>query len=412
MLNNLKNMLNYVRVMYNKSINSIITNPKYYAAASVFEILIAILLVFWINPYNVKEKYPILSVVFILILSLIQVLTYLFVNNKRILERSGAIINPTISDVILKIIITLVFIAILVASVYYIIKFITFYKHSGTILQWVINISFIITSISLVILLIRNLSSSKDKFTHENIYQNSTIFGLIKNLILFIPCKLIDVVEWFKYQSKITTPTMWLVLLLQFFIITLNFLIPYIFSKIINSDGVHILKSPIYIDNETEINTYKKIHEKYSKKYKYEYSLSSWFWINPQPPNTKKAYTKFTNILDYGGMPTIQINSKKNKLRVKIKNNVVFETSTILYQRWNNLTVNYDKGTMDIFINGELVSSTPSISPYLTMENIKVGEHHGIEGAMTNIVYYNRILSSVEISYIYKGMRLMDIPKL
>jgi hypothetical protein len=88
----------------------------------------------------------------------------------------------------------------------------------------------------------------------------------------------------------------------------------------------------------------------------------------------------------------------------------LYETKDIKYQKWNNIVVNYDAGTMDVFINGLLVSSTPEIAPYMTYENVIVGQENGIQGGICNVVYYKHILSAGKINTAYKLLRNKSTP--
>ena len=66
----------------------------------------------------------------------------------------------------------------------------------------------------------------------------------------------------------------------------------------------------------------------------------------------------------------------------------IYKTKNILYQKWNNMVIKYDRGTMDVFLNGELVGSRPSIAPYMTYETIQVGSNNGLAGGISNVMYY------------------------
>jgi hypothetical protein len=202
-------------------------------------------------------------------------------------------------------------------------------------------------------------------------------------------------------------------------------IIPIIFKYYFDKDGSKLLDGPVYLNKRHDIGSFENLHKKNLEKKKdskflYHYSLSAWFNINPQPPNTSTAYTKYTSILNYGNKPNVQYNGEKNSLRVmttlenkngeKLNEVEIFETKNILYQKWNNIVINYDGGDMDVFLNGELVGSKPGIAPYMRYENVSVGEMNGIQGGMCNVKYYNHILSKKDIKLTYKMLRDKNIP--
>jgi hypothetical protein len=163
------------------------------------------------------------------------------------------------------------------------------------------------------------------------------------------------------------------------------------------------------------VYNYKTLHEGDLDNASYKYSISAWFWINPQPPSTRSAYTKFTNILEFGRKPAIEYNGLENILRVncQIKDDIevtIFETREIAMQTWNNIVVNYDGATMDVFLNGSLVGSRPNIAPFMSMENIKIGSDRGIEGGICNVMFYKEILQERQISISYNALRQMPVP--
>ena len=139
-------------------------------------------------------------------------------------------------------------------------------------------------------------------------------------------------------------------------------------------------------------------------------------WLNPQPPNTRQSYTKYTNILEYGNKPVVEYNGLNSlRVRCQLENNnyaTIFETDEVNFQTWNNIVINYDGGNMDVFLNGELVGSRPGIAPFMSFENIVVGEEKGLEGGISNVVYYDKILQSGEILMGYKALKNLSDPVL
>jgi hypothetical protein len=201
----------------------------------------------------------------------------------------------------------------------------------------------------------------------------------------------------------------WNIFIVEFILITSYFAIPHLFRLIMSHDGIKLLERPIYLNNEQQFpEGDDTLHTKFSDNniHNYHYSISAWFNLNPQPPNTSKKNNKYTNILNYGNKPKISFNIATNSLRIEteIKNKELTEiylSKNIPYQRWNNIVINYDGGYMDVFLNGYLVSSKSNIVPVMSYEKITIGEARGLGGGIKNVTFFNRILTKGEIKYSY-----------
>jgi hypothetical protein len=175
---------------------------------------------------------------------------------------------------------------------------------------------------------------------------------------------------------------------------------------------------PISINKETDLASYQTLNK--SDKYTYKYGLSFWVYINAE--NKNASFEKYTTIIDYGGKPSVLYNASLNKLIVTmpvndtIKNNnffklddngnaIVFEKSNILLQKWNNIILNYNGGTLDIFYNSELVKSVYGFVPYMSYDTLKVGAEKGIHGEICNINYYSYDLGINKINYLYNSVK-------
>jgi hypothetical protein len=82
-------------------------------------------------------------------------------------------------------------------------------------------------------------------------------------------------------------------------------------------------------------------------------------------------------------------------------NRIIYTNSNFLLQKWNNIIINYNGGTLDIFLNGELVKSSIEVIPYYSFDNLTIGENDGIKGGICNVVYFRKPLNSTNIYYIY-----------
>ena len=217
-----------------------------------------------------------------------------------------------------------------------------------------------------------------------------------------------------------------LIILIESILIGLRICLPYLYKlykKFFGVNGEVIEKGPIYLNKEHIlgiIKNNKKTNENNKNNqnimirgqeinpinYNYNYAISLWIWINPSV-NTEK--NKSISIFDYGNI--LKINYIKNNIEIlaltsqegHLKEYLVkiYKTDKFYYQKWNHILLNYNGGTLDVFINNKLVSSSMNITPIMSNNNIIAGSNNGIQGGIKNIVYYDKILSRNEINTIY-----------
>ena len=80
---------------------------------------------------------------------------------------------------------------------------------------------------------------------------------------------------------------------------------------------------------------------------------------------------------------------------------VLYRNSDVLLQKWNNIILNYNGGTLDVFYNGELVKSAIEVVPYLKYDMLTVGSNDGISGSVANLVYFREPINVVTVNNIY-----------
>jgi len=382
----------------------------------IFEsiIFISLLLIFykW-NPYQIQSKNPLIVIQVLLIVFFFMMTSFLFVKRRSELYDTSEI---TLKLFLMKTASTFFVAMSLITIVMFIVWIARNFKSANTAITILSNLVIILGALGLLYQIFRDKDSSK-------INTKGGILGRIKKLILSIISFFIDIVESTKKELNITTSTTIFLLVVEIILISIHFLSPYIMRKIITHDGKILLNEPIYLENKTVLGTHETLYgknEEFSEdggfKHYYHYALSGWFTINPQPPNTRAAYSNYTDILNYGNKPRVQFNSAKNILRVQVQtdDNTIVDVysaeGVVLFQRWNHIVINYDGGNMDVFLNGVLVGSKPNIAPYMEYDNVIVGADNGIEGGVCNIVYYNRNLTQSEISMEYRLLEGKSLP--
>ena len=179
--------------------------------------------------------------------------------------------------------------------------------------------------------------------------------------------------------------------------------------------GVTLLKRPIPMDIEKTIGTYQNLVNKNSTSFNYNYAISCWVFIHNYGTNLSSAYVVDTPLLNYGNRPAITWNGKINTLKIKMRdvnNNVltVFKTNKIPLQKWVNIVINYNGGTLDVFIDNKLVASERNIIPYMAYDKIVVGANNGISGGICNVTYYDNVLTKNQIDIYYNLLKNKNPP--
>ena len=141
--------------------------------------------------------------------------------------------------------------------------------------------------------------------------------------------------------------------------------------------------------------------------YTYNYSISGWFYIVP-------GVHEETNILNYASRPSIVYDPTLSKLVVKTtakpssgsasSPDTFISNKEFPLQKWNHLVVNYDGGTLDIFMNNELIVSRKGTLSYdNTNLKLTVGGDTSIKGGVKSVVYYNKPNTRQDISRLYNN---------
>jgi len=391
------------------------SNKWYYGLIELLQYGIFILLIYKYNPFNVTNNHPAFTNLLVLFVSFLYVALFYFLKERGAGAGTGtgagtgagAGTSAGTADISESLFLskTIKTLAAFVVFVFLTLGISWLFKHLSiltTLLHHGILVLIILFIVGILYIL------CKPVLNNLNTKQVSWVSFII-NLIVFVPCLLEQLMLYIKNQYNLTTKPVWMLLMGEIILISAWIIVPLLFHMITTHDGKQLLNEPIYLNNEHTLGNFENLHNdniKENGNFKYHYSLSAWIYINPQPPNTGSAYTKYTSILNYGNKPNIQYNGKLNSLRVLAQigkgTNVgdlveIFETKTIMYQKWNNIVINYDGGNMDVFLNGELVGSKPNVAPYMTYENITSGSKDGIQGGIKNVTYYNSIMKSSTI---------------
>jgi len=319
------------------------------------------------------------------------------------------------------------------------------------IVSFILNALIVVTILGLVFKLI----------TGGTYYKKSPFFRLIVNTLLYIPCILVGVIDtimsflgfgasagksgigglWSGLSNTIestkNTPTTYYVLLV--FIILLYviyfFLGQQIQTNVAKQGGTILVNNPVYTNSENTIGTYDNLNgtDSDENKYDYNYAISFWVYIDAVSPNVSSSLDKYTSLLNYGDKPNVLYNASENTLMITLLNTgepaigsasrlknpqeldasgniIVYKMEKVLLQKWNNIIINYNGGTMDIFYNGKLVKSVNEAVPQMSKDTLTIGADKGISGGICNVTYFNSSINASQIYYLYNTVKNKNPP--
>lgn len=290
----------------------------------------------------------------------------------------------------------------------------------------------------------------------------SPLFQFIMNVLFYLPCLFVELIELIINEYHKTTKSIIILLIIVIILYIIYFSLPSLTTSYYLQGGKQFINEPISLNNVTSIATYQTLND--SDKYSYEYAISFWFKIDAV--QTNRSYNNYTSILSYGNNPSIKYNASTNTLEITVRSNgenivsvvdlthqlesmiptvkikdgitslqsqikkvinqvntIPFQKDTdgsgqriictkkdILLQKWNNLIINYNGGTLDVFLNGKLIKSAIEVVSYISYDTLTVGEKNGVIGNIANLIYYKKPLDIFTIKKLYNQMKDKNPP--
>ena len=291
----------------------------------------------------------------------------------------------------------------------------------------ILFIIFIILALAMTFLLFGNYLTSMDG-----------MMGIVSNLIFYIPCLLIDFINWIKNEFNNTTPTLGIILILEILVILSYFYLPSLIDKAVMTSGIEIIKQPNSLDKEIELvggDRFKMVNEvnpdggNQTKEIvaRFNYSISMWVNINNNAHN-QSALVSEQNIFTYDDKPGVEFKINTDP-SIDGESHFIFTLSneqgnleerpkvkvTLPLQKWHYFVFNYNYNTVDIFINGSLYHSykfnnnnKPTYD--IVTDNIFIGDDDGLKGSICNVTYNTTPLKESEIVNTYNLLNNLNPP--
>lgn len=204
--------------------------------------------------------------------------------------------------------------------------------------------------------------------------------------------------------------------------------------------GTLIVNKPLALNTVNTLGGYKELNaipdfvpSEYNINnptypYNYMFAMSFWLFLDGSFNQNSQNNVNDTIVLDIFNIIKIYYNSQQNTLKFKVLKNdktqplgdttnnnddyvYLYGLENILQQKWNNIVLNYNNGTLDIFYNGTLVNTSTNVVPNMEYNTIVSGENtNGIQGGICNVNYFNKPLTNDQIYFLYNTMKSVTPP--
>jgi hypothetical protein len=282
--------------------------------------------------------------------------------------------------------------------------------------------------------------------------------GFIIKILFFIPCLLIDLLQFLVNDYNNTPQIVGIIFIIQLIGIAGYGFLPQLYKQFTKYTNQSLVNQPIPLVRESKIanNDVFKLEEFSSKdsyirfdpvnpdgnisnQYRQNFSVSMWVFINNSGISSY-AYRRETPIFRYGnadmesnslGKPLIVYyndpNDAENQNNYKVyfsnskKNATPTYTFSVPPQKWNNFVITYNEAKVDLFVNGDLVHShtfettkdevTTAYPLFKKYDVMTVGygndddDTKGVRGAICNVNYYKTPLSMADIATNYNLLK-------
>lgn len=387
-----------------KSTKNVTKTHLYIFALIVY--CICIIVLFTQNPYNIitgnNEGFSIFLALFG---GFLLIMMYVFYANKKDeIENNG---QMSALSYLIRILSFIGVMGALIGVIYLLVKLGYYFDNVSYMLIYIVNWLILLGLLTMVVKFFQLDKSSSGE-------SKPSWIRFIIQLITYIPCLILTFIDYIKHQYEITTRPIVMLFIAEIVFVIIYFILPIIIKEIITHNANLLLKDPININYENTLGSFGSVNF-IKDKFQYHYAMSGWFYINSFPPETNANYSEYTSILNIGDKPNITFNVAKNTLKIKMKTEghierELFKTTNFKMQKWNNIVVNYDGNTLDIFINNELVSTTSGVIPYNSNTMITTGTTNGISGGVCNIMYFNNSISRAKIQWLYDSVKYLNPP--
>ena len=241
--------------------------------------------------------------------------------------------------------------------------------------------------------------------------------GLFFNLIFYIPCLLLDFLSYLSTEFKQTPFTVYVLVLIEVLLFLAYIYLPKITKSVLNTaarkDGKVVLEEPLVLQRKEHLMSYSTISDsKADELVNRKFAISMWVYVVPVPSSTY-PYNSDATIFEFGNYnPRLIYNGSTNKFKAFFNTDASkAQEFPMDLQAWNHVVFNYAKSSVDLFVNGKLVTTLNERKDSLSYDDVMtIGQDNGLSGGICNIIYFKNPLFQYEIQTMYDLNKNKDPP--
>ena len=245
--------------------------------------------------------------------------------------------------------------------------------------------------------------------------------GFFVQLIFFIPCLIGDFIEYLLGEFKSTPNVVFVLFIIEILLILAYIYLPRLMTASITKNGTMLVKDPVQINMKKPLKTYVDLVGGSTKSndllktpliINNKFAISGWVYVVSQPPN-KYPYNDEATIFEFTTLhPRLVFNGKTNTFKAYFNRAQNHEFEMPL-QKWNYVVFNYDKSSIDLFVNGKLehtVKRNVNDDSFKINDLVYIGQERGLSGGICNLMYSSTPLIGEDIKYQYDYNKYNEPP--
>ena len=262
------------------------------------------------------------------------------------------------------------------------------------------------------------------KFVMRYMYNSRGWVAAVFQFVFFIPCLLVDLIEYIKQELKIAPNTTYILFALEFCIVVAYLLIPRLISAAPASTTNVLLANPVFLNTETQIADYKTLaienvdESPFLKEYQYRrnFSVSFWAYQNAFSASTPITIFRIGNNSVKNGKPRIQYANGKYEFFLTTLATAPHFAIELPIQKWNHFAISYNDNIVNIFVNGNLEKThklgVSEVVKYNVADVIAVGSDQAKNnvGAICNVRYYKTPIRKYDVIKEYNLLMYKNPP--